>query len=131
MINRTQTYMSFQVQAYYYIGSFYFSAFYRYRNKSINAAAIFNSPSYYSLSAGWNHKGLNITLYASDFLRSDWKATGIRTIVPNYSSTSSEYSSSYHRCFSLQVSYSFSYGKKLRQNDELQSTHWAPSGIVD
>lgn len=131
MINRTQTYMSFQVQAYYYIGSFYFSAFYRYRNKSINAAAIFDSPSYYSLSAGWNHKGLNITLYASDFLRSDWKATGIRTVVPNYSSTSSEYSSSYHRCFSLQVSYSFSYGKKLRQNDELQSTHWAPSGIVD
>ncbi len=131
MIHHTQSYVAFDLQAYYYLKNFYFSAYYRYRDKYVSASSISTSPSFYRVSVGWSRNGFNVSLSADNIFRSDWLSNSSYALYPRYACTTFGYSSSSHRSFVIDLSYSFSYGKKLRQTDELRRSGWAPSGIVE
>lgn len=92
---------------------------------------IFVEPSYYQLSAGWGANGFNVSVTASNFLRSTAKALYVERVYENYSDWTREccYPST-SWAIRLQLSYSFSYGRKVQQDNGPGSTGQIDSGIL-
>lgn len=116
----------------YYLKNFYFSGYYNARKKRVTQDwRIFVEPSYYQVSAGWGAKGFNVSVTASNFLRSSAKALYVEQIYENYSEFTREY---YWPTTSwgirLQLSYSFSYGRKVQQDNGPGRTGQIDSGIL-
>ncbi len=116
----------------YYLKNFYFSGYYSARKKRVTQdSRIFVEPSYYQLKAGWGANGFNVSVTASNFLRSTAKALYVERIYENYSDWTREYywpSTSWG--IKLQLSYSFSYGRKVERDNGPGSTGQIDSGIL-
>lgn len=56
----------------YYLGDFYFSAYYQSRTRSMSIDERERwSPSYYRITAGWGHNGFNVSLSGDNLFRKD------------------------------------------------------------
>ena len=87
-------------------------------------------PSYYSLTVGWGAKGFNVSLSGNNLFRSSDKASYVERVDENYSVWQQEYTRTVSRGVSVELSYSFSYGKKVRQDDSPGKTGEICSGIL-
>lgn len=116
----------------YYLKNFYFSGYYKARVKSVTKDfRIQEQPSYYQLSAGWGAKGFNVSVTASNFLQSSPRAMYVERIYENYSDWTREYyvpSTAWGIRF--QLSYSFSYGRKVERDNGPGKTGQIDSGIL-
>lgn len=121
-----------QATATYYFGNFNLFAYYCTPNKYIEEESGYleRTSSRYMLSLGW-HKGpwhTNITAY--NFLHSSWKS-GLMTLNSQYYGYQrQEFNTNLHQRFSISVSYTFNYGKKVDTYDEAMGSGTAKSAIL-
>ena len=115
----------------YYLKNFYFSVYYQApRHEMSQDDRMFRMPSYYRLTVGWGAKGFNVSLSGNNLFRSSDKASYVERVDENYSVWQQEYTRTVSRGISLELSYSFSYGKKVRQDDSPGKTGEISSGIL-
>lgn len=88
-------------------------------------------PSNYQLTAGWGAKGFNVSVTASNFLRSSPRAICVERIYENYSDWTREfYGPATSWGINIRLSYSFSYGRKVQHDNGPGSTGQIDSGIL-
>lgn len=115
----------------YYLKNFYFSLYYQAPERDMSEERrVFRRPSYYRVTAGWGTKGFNVSLSGDNVFRSSDKSIYLEMSYENYSIWQQEYSRSVSRGVSLQLSYSFSYGKKVHQDNGPGRTGEISSGIL-
>lgn len=123
---------AFNASATYYLNNFYFQASYQTPMRTIqgNRAAYYKDRDFYQLLAGWSKSGWNIRLTAINLFRNDWLG-GTQTInAPLYSETKLQGGNYYHRRLNISVTYTFNYGKKVQQGNEVGEQSGAASAIL-
>lgn len=116
----------------YYLKDFFFMGYYSLKSRGASSGyRLTETPSYLHLQAGWSRNALNISVVATNPFTSGWESTRTVMDVPNFRECSVSTGGSYHREFSLRVTYSFSYGKKVDSSDELGRGAGMESGIVN
>lgn len=116
----------------YYLKNFYFSGYYNVGSKGVTQDyRIEKRPSNYQLTAGWGAKGFNVSVTASNFLRSSPRAICVERIYENYSDWTREfYGPATSWGINIRLSYSFSYGRKVQHDNGPGSTGQIDSGIL-
>lgn len=122
----------FQATATYYWGNFNLFAYYCTPNKYIEEESGYleRTSSRYMLSLGW-HKGpwhTNFTAY--NFFHTSWKAGRMTLNSQYYGYQRQEFNTNLHQRFSISVSYTFNYGKKVDTNNEAMGSGTAGSAIL-
>lgn len=121
------------VQAYYYLGDFYFGAEYTSRQGYPDGCMVgtwMKQKSRYALQAGWADRRWNVRVYACDFARWSWlDRTGV-TESPAYDVTTRSYDTGRHCFVKLSATYTFGFGRKVEAGDELSRQSGASSGIL-
>lgn len=121
-----------QATATYYFGNFNLFAYYCSPNKYIEEESGYleRTASRYMLSVGWHHGPWHANATAYNFLHSNWKA-GMMTLKSQYYDYKrQEFDTDLHQRFSISVSYTFNYGKKVDIYDEASGSGTAPSAIL-
>lgn len=113
--------LGISLNAEYYLGDFNFGCYWSTPYSYVDGESNFKRrlPSEYSLSAGWSYKGWNISFIAANFLRSSWRMSKDSLNSRWFSSSISQYGPDSHRRFNLSFTYTFHYGKKVGQTNEL------------
>lgn len=116
----------------YYLGKFFFNAYYDTGNSYVDGENAFlrKLPMGYSLTAGWAYAGWNLQLSLVNPFQSSWQLSKDTLATRWYDSTVTQLGSDYHRRISLSVTYTFSYGKKVRASDPIQSNKNISSSIL-
>ena len=115
----------------YYLGNFYISAYYNAPRHSMSKGVrMMKAPSYYQLGAGWGANGLNVSVTAVNFLRTSTKGIYRECLYGNFSQWVQDYGriNAWGICF--RISYSISYGRKVKQDNGPGSTGELGSGIL-
>ncbi len=122
----------FQSTATYYFGKFTLFGYYCTPNKYIEEESgyVERTSSRYMLSLGWHHGPWHINATAYNFLHTDWKS-GMMTLKSKYYDyRRQEFDTAQHQRFSISVSYTFDYGKKVDVYDEASGSGTAQSAIL-
>lgn len=130
-VNRyRKTSVQFNCQLQYLLKDFWLQAYYNNRGREVTGDLVVVAPEYYSLTLGWGNGDWNIRAKAINFFNSRWNDSRSSIISDRYVAIIQNYSSSYHRSFEINVIYSFSFGKKTRQEDMPGQMRGAESGIL-
>ena len=131
---KTSTAPIVNVSATYYLKNLYFSAYYLWRSKTVLRQNLEMTHSqgrdYYSMQVGWSNGKWNVSASAINIFRKDWLAETSWLNSQWFDQTTKTYSADSHQLVSLKASYTFSFGKKIRQGDELQDTGSSSSAIM-
>ncbi len=116
----------------YYLGNIYFNAYYDSGTSYVDGenAYLRKMPMNYSAGAGWSSHGWNIQLSLVNLFRSSWKLSEDTLTTRWYDSSMTQFGSEYHRRISLAVTYTFNYGKKVRQSGELSGEKSISTSIL-
>lgn len=125
------TRLSYYGQILYLFGAFYASASYNSHVKSIGYATRNETPGFYQVTVGWGNGDWNISAMASNPSVSSYKNGYYSIDTPYYSIHNQSYGSPYHRFFSFNVRYSFSYGKKIQRDGNPGKLQGNGSGILE
>ncbi len=119
-------------QTSYYHKNFFFSGTYTLKRKYPATQAEYREkvPEQYQLQMGWGNGRWNLTLTASNFLRNSWESS--RQVLSSewYDFTRINNSTLNHRKFEFSVRYTFSYGKKVDQRNEVNKGESTGSAIL-
>ncbi|MCH5311996.1 MAG: hypothetical protein J1E57_08605 [Prevotella sp.] len=130
----TNTFPMVNVSATYYLKNFYFSAYYLWYSKTMLRRGLdmthAQGKDYYSMQAGWSNGKWNISASAINIFRKNWLADTSWLNSQWFDQTTQTYSANSHQFVSLSASYIFSFGKKIRQGDELQNSSSSSSAIM-
>lgn len=130
----TNTFPMVNVSATYYLKDFYFSTYYQWYSKTMlrrgQDMTHSQGKDYYSVKAGWSNGKWNVSASAYNIFRKSWLEQTSWLNSQWFDQTTKTYSASYHQLVSLSASYTFSFGKKIRQGDELQDTGSSSSAIM-
>lgn len=121
-----------QATATYYFGKFNLFAYYCTPNKYIEEQSGYTerTSSRYMLSVGWHHGPWHVNGTAYNFLHTNWKS-GMMTLKSQYYDYKrQEFDTGLHQRFSISVSYTFNYGKKVDIYDEASGNGTAQSAIL-
>lgn len=128
------TYNSFttSLSANYYLGNFFFNAFYNSRWGYIDGENAFlrKMPESYSVSAGWFKGDWNLQLSLINIFQSSWEISHDRLITRWYDSYITQYGNDYHRSITFSATYTFNYGKKVNRSGELSDDMNISSSIL-
>lgn len=124
--------LTLSANASYYLKGWYVRAHWETPNKYLSAEGITKGLAhYYLLSIGYGYNGLNIQVSADNFFNSSWKLSESHQWTTNYDSRSVNYGAGYHRSFTVNLSYSFGYGKRIERGNELEGGVNISSGLVN
>ncbi len=129
-INRQGTYLSYNLSADYRFKNFYCNLTYKSATESIGLSSYTKAPDYYYLCAGWSSGNFNASAFLINPFNSGWKHIYMEDGDRNYMNCSQGYGTGYHRHVLLRLSYSFSYGKKVKQTEGIGSMSGSESGIL-
>lgn len=112
---------SASVNANYYLGNFFFNAYYDSDGSYVDGenAYLRKFPMSYSASAGWSSHCWNVQLSLVNLFQSSWILSKDTLTTRWYDSRMNQFGSEYHRRISLTVTYTFNYGKKVNRSGEL------------
>lgn len=114
----------------YYFGKFYLQASYDFENRGVTQEMrVYDRPSSYFISLGYFIKGWNIDVNASNFFRSDYLTSYSVMDFDVYKNSSCSYSKQYRRNFWLSATYTFKYGKKIKE-ERIDRGSQVSSGMV-
>lgn len=123
----------YSLRATYWLKDFYFVGYFSSPAKysdGFMVGDIYVDKSIYYLMAGWSNKNWNIRLRANNFARWNW-ISHKQWFTSEYYDQSTIYQDiNRHAKFNLSVTYTFNYGKKLRDEDELSTRNASSSGIL-
>lgn len=130
----SNNYLSLSLNATYYIGKFYLSAYYSpaFRelvSQSMTATSV-KRKSAYQLKIGWSNGAWNFTAAAVNIFRRNWVEETSRLTSQWFDQYTTEYGAGSHQFVSLTASYTFGFGKKVRRGDEVQTMGAGSSAIM-
>ena len=116
----------------YYLNNFYFQAFYKSPDKSMfnNAPATQKYRNLYGLIIGWGNSNWNFRLSAYNVFNKKWDGVDTWISSPLYTEHKVGYGNTAHAKILLSATYTFGYGKKLQQGDEVGAQSGANSAII-
>ncbi len=129
-INKTPFYVN--SSASYYLNNFYFQIAYQSAVKTVqgNRAAFYTNRDYYQILAGWSHSGWNIRLSGMNLFRKDWLAAKLLFSSPMYSELKLIEGNNFHQRINISVTYTFNYGKKVKEGNEVGEQSGVSSAIL-
>lgn len=118
--------------AIYYLYDFYFQAAYQSKFYTIqgNRAVYYEERDFWQLQVGWNKNNFSIRFSANNLFRSDWLASTEKLMSRLYTETVYRASDIFHRRLNLSIVYTFGYGKKVQQNNEVSQQQGNTSAIL-
>lgn len=121
-----------QLQAVYYWKSFNILASWGnpVRNLTGNSNIIIRGRSFHMLSAGWGNGKWTISLSAKNIFKRGWRSETWHRQSPLFCETVRYFNPSAHPSLNISVTYTVSYGKKVRHGNETESHDNAPSAIM-
>lgn len=126
--------VEFNMMATYYLNKFYILGYYRLGNRymydNTKTGIYVQGRDFYQISAGWSNSKVNIRLTAMDFLRNDWVCATQELSAPIYKEKSRMISNTSHRRISISLTYTFSYGKKVKRTNEVGEQNGTNSAIL-
>lgn len=124
--------MRVKVDAAYYFGNCYVTAFYRTPDKQIDPMTgfIIRRSGYNQLSVGWGNGHWNIWGGVGNIFANGWRNLNQNYVSEIYKSERTVYNSSGHRQFILGASYTFGYGKKIDHSNEAKAKADEASSIL-
>lgn len=130
----SNNYLSLSLNATYYKGKFYLSAYYSpaFRelvSQSMTATSV-KRKSAYQLKIGWSNGAWNFTAAAVNIFRRNWVEETSRLTSQWFDQYTTEYGAGSHQFVSLTASYTFGFGKKVRRGDEVQTMGAGSSAIM-
>lgn len=130
----SNNYLSLSLNATYYIGKFYLSAYYSpaFRelvSQSMTATSV-KRKSAYQLKIGWSNGAWNFTAATVNIFRRNWVEETSRLTSQWFDQYTTEYGAGSHQFVSLTASYTFGFGKKVRRGDEVQTMGAGSSAIM-
>ena len=115
-----------------YFGKFYLWGWYmtpsHYQEEQ--SGIVERTPAKYQIQLGWGDKGWNIRAGVYNFLRTSWESSHQTLSSKYYSFDRKEFSTAQHWRITLDVSYTFGYGKKVDRSDEVSGAGTAESAIL-
>ena len=126
--------INYYVQVLYYRGNFNFAISYN----SENATDNYNSMSgiwtknkdVFILQAGWSNSTWNIRLRAQNLQRWNWRSSYDTMQSNHYSVNKCVSNASAHAFVQLSIAYTFGFGKKVKQGNDISRQSGASSGIL-
>lgn len=130
--SRSCTPFSAALQASYYLGNYYFQAYYESAGKSIYTSSprINKDRNYHSVTVGWANSDWNVRLTAANFFNKGWDCATNITESPYYSETQTIIGTSVHPRLNITATYTFGYGKKVQRGNEVGEQSGASSAIL-
>lgn len=131
--NLNKTKISYAFQANFYLGNWSFSGIYYSKQGYPDGCMVgtwMYCKSYYSLQAGWSNSIWNVQLRLSNFGRWNWKSDKSEMHSRYYDVTEQTYSLNDHALARLAVTYTFGFGKKVKEGDEATQQSGVGSGIL-
>lgn len=127
-------YLSLSLNATYYLGRVYFSAYFSTDHKkltrySLNETTIIERPTY-QFMFGWSNGNWNLSASAVNIFRRDWVSSISSLNSRWFDQYSTEYSADSHQFVRLTASYTFGFGKKVKHGDEVQTMDAGGSAIM-
>lgn len=120
--------------AFYYLNDFYFGATYRSPMVYPDGCMIgmwMDTRSNYTLQVGWSNDRWNLRFYTRNPIIGNVYATRSTTQSRYYDSIGHIYTGSYTRFFQISATYTFGYGKKVKEGNEAYQADGASSGILN
>lgn len=116
----------------YYLGDFFFSAYYDSESSYVDGETAFlrRMPMSCSVGAGWARRGWNIQVALVNPFRSSWRTSTDTLASRWYDSRITQFGSDYHRRLNLTVTYTLNYGRKLSPAAEIESAGPVNSSIL-
>ncbi len=126
--------LSYYVQALYYLGNFNFALSYQSANATDNYDSMSGlwtrNKDVFVVQGGWSNGRWNIILTAQNLQRWNWRASHDTMISPNYSVNRWISNASRHAFVQLSATYTFGFGKKITQSNDISKQSGASSGIL-
>ena len=116
----------------YYWGNFYIFGWYMTPSKSqrTHSGIISRTPAKYQISVGWGKGAWNIKASAFNFATTSWKNYEETLTSEYYSFDRTSFGTKHHARYSISVTYTIGYGKKVQRNDETSGAGTAGSAIL-
>lgn len=128
-LDRTSFYTT--IMAAYYVHGFFFNASYTPEWRNVDSQGSRNYyKDYLSITAGWSNERWNVSVTANNLFRDNWVNTTSDFRSLCYAVSTTSFSDNRHRNVSLDISYTFRYGKKVRQGDDLNELRQAETTIL-
>lgn len=131
-INHSQ--LSYYLQALYYLGQFNFSVSYQSANATDNYDSMTGvwtrKKDSFFIQAGWSNSAWNIRISCVNPQRWNWRSTQETMRSEYYSFERWTNNVSSHAFVQLSATYTFGFGKKVRQGDDITRQGGASSGIL-
>ena len=125
-----RTVVNSNLSANYYFGNFYLRGYFEFGEKEATwSERYYDRPCYYLLSGGWGIKGWRISVDLKNIFRSDFLKGESYMDYGNYRAYNSYYGIAYRRNIMFNISYTFKYGKKVRE-ENIDRGSSSNSGIV-
>jgi hypothetical protein len=124
------TSLSYNAQASYSVSNVYFTATYLSKEKSMMTWGTIEKPQYYYFSFGWKFKNFSLQAFAIAPFNSGYSGNVQRIWSESRTSVKRAHTASFHRSFEIDITYSFSYGKKLSSIPQVTTPSAVKSGIL-
>ena len=95
-----------------------------------NSGVISKSPSKYQIELGWGKNGWNISASAFNFAHTSWEDLRETLTSEYYSFDRTTFGTQHHARYTISVSYTIGYGKKVQRKNEISGSGTADSAIL-
>lgn len=126
------TYLGCSAQLTYYFGNFYLFGWYLTPNKyqETHSGVISRIPSLYQIQFGWGNGAWNVNASAYNFLHTSWDSYKESLTSEYYSFDRTTFGTQNHARYTISVTYTVGYGKKVERNNEISGSGTAESAIL-
>ena len=128
------SYISYYIQALYYLGSFNFAVAYQSADATDNYDSMSGlwtrNKDVFVVQAGWSNGRWNIIITAQNPQRWNWRASYETMTTPHYSVSRWTSNASRHACVQLSATYTFGFGKKINHDNDISKQSGPSSGIL-
>lgn len=124
----TTTFM-LQARIQYNWRNFFISAYYQSPFADMNFSGRWEQPSYYNMTLGYGNGDIYVDFEMRNIFRDDWKYNESYYISEKYTTKGNTYGGILHRNFSITLTYTFGYGKKVNRNSEISKGSFVNVGI--
>lgn len=116
----------------YYFGNFYVWGWYMTPSKyqETHSGVISRTPSQYQLQIGWGKGAWNINASAYNFAHTSWEAYKESLSSEYYSFDRTTFGTQQHARYSVSVTYTIGYGKKVQRGNEISGSGTSESAIL-
>ncbi|MDE6481003.1 MAG: TonB-dependent receptor family protein [Muribaculaceae bacterium] len=123
---------SFTLQATYYLGNFYFQAYWQSLQKQLDSInpETYSLRNFHNISMGWSDSRWNIRLTAANFFNHGWIDATEHLESNLYSNHTSITGVDTHSKIRVTASYTFGYGKKISVGNEIGQQSGSTSAIL-